>query len=65
MFVRYFLDSFSPFLFCFARKMRGNNSKTARFICPPDSTFIHISFSTYDAMFTILQYLQMCFKCKE
>ena len=42
VFAPYLLDSFRPFLFCFARKMRGPNSKTWSFICPPDSTFIHI-----------------------
>ena len=48
LFAVYLLVSFSPFcLFCFPRKMQGVNSKTPRFICSPDSNFIHISLSPY------------------
>ena len=63
VFALYLLDSVSPFfLFCFAR----DNSKTARFIWPPDFTFVHSFFCTILwCNINSLQHLQLYINFKE
>ena len=54
-------DCFSPFFFfCFARKMPGDNSRNARFICSTDLTFKPLSLFPYVVTFFLFYNI---FKC--